>query len=106
MRRARLDDENRELQERLREQHAEKERKPLLPIEEARANALSFEDVPTPAFLGRGIVEPDLGDADPLRRLAVLLPRVELKGKYPAILEQPGSPGAVRRRPALLERNR
>ena len=60
VRRARLDDENRELQERLREQHAEKERKPLLPIEEARANAPAlFEDVPTPAFLGRRIVEPD-----------------------------------------------
>src|SRR5262249_40642803 len=33
-----LDAENRELQERLREQHSEKERKPLLRLEDARAN--------------------------------------------------------------------
>ena len=37
-RRRTLDDENRELQERLREQHAEKQRRPLLPLAEARAN--------------------------------------------------------------------
>ena len=37
-RRAELDVENRELQERLREQHAEKVRKPLLPLAAARAN--------------------------------------------------------------------
>ena len=54
-RRARLDAENRELQERLREQHAERERKPLLPIDEARANrhAVAFDDLPVPAFTGR-----------------------------------------------------
>ena len=38
-RRVTLEQENRELQERLRDQHAEKERKPLLPIEDAQANA-------------------------------------------------------------------
>src|SRR5919109_4005442 len=37
-RRAALDADNRAAQEKLREQHAEKERKPLLPIAEARAN--------------------------------------------------------------------
>ena len=34
----RVDRENRELQERLREQHAERDRKPLLPLDGARAN--------------------------------------------------------------------
>src|SRR5436853_3735587 len=36
-RRLRLDEENRELQERLREQYSERDRKPLLPLEAARA---------------------------------------------------------------------
>src|SRR6266540_2247148 len=37
-RRESFDAANRELQERLREQHAERDRKPLLPLEDARAN--------------------------------------------------------------------
>src|SRR5207253_11122635 len=58
-RRPLLDRENRELQERLREQHAEKERKPLLPYAEARANRFEVdwraEDVARPEFLGRRV---------------------------------------------------
>src|SRR5205823_3857397 len=47
-RRGELDRENRALQERLRDQHAERGRKPLLPIAEARANAerVDFEELP------------------------------------------------------------
>ena len=62
VRRERLDRENRELQERLREQHAEKERKPLLPIDDARANpdSVPFDELPVPSFTGRRVVEPDL----------------------------------------------
>src|SRR5206468_3092446 len=62
-RRQELDRENRALQERLREQHAERDRKPLLPIAEARANAerVDFEDLPPPAFTGVRTVEPELG---------------------------------------------
>ncbi len=57
-----LDRENRELQERLREQHAEKTRKPLLALERARANAgrVSFDDLAAPPFEGVRPVEPDL----------------------------------------------
>src|SRR5579862_2346236 len=53
-RRGRLDTENRADQERLRDQYAERERKPLLSIEDARANRqqLAFDDLPTPAFTG------------------------------------------------------
>src|ERR671925_265289 len=53
-RRELLDRENRETQERLREQHAERERKPLLPLAEARANAerVSFDELPAPPFTG------------------------------------------------------
>src|SRR6185436_10903531 len=57
-----FDRENRELQERLREQHAERDRKPLLPIEAARANAqrVSFNDLAPPPFDGTRVVEPEL----------------------------------------------
>jgi 5-methyltetrahydrofolate--homocysteine methyltransferase len=106
VRRARLDDENRELQERLREQHAEKERKPLLPIEEARANApaLSFEELPTPIFLGRRIVEPDLETLIRYIDWQFFFHAWELKGKYPAILEQPAARELYDDALALLER--
>ena len=61
-RRATLDAENRELQERLREQHAERDRKPLLPLDAARENRhrVAFDDLPTPSFTGRASVEPKL----------------------------------------------
>src|SRR5881409_2615055 len=57
-----LDAENRELQERLREQHADKERKPLLAIEDARANKerVPFDDLPQPPSLGAKTLEPQL----------------------------------------------
>src|SRR5205085_6799664 len=49
-RRARLDTENRTDQERLRDQYAERERKPLVTIEEARANRqhLPLDDLAVP----------------------------------------------------------
>src|SRR5690348_16833852 len=61
-RRQALDAENRELQERLREQHADKERKPLLALEEARANKerVPFDELAQPPFLGTKVVEPEL----------------------------------------------
>src|SRR5213080_4780889 len=61
-RRASLDEANRELQERLREQYAEKERKPLLPLAEARGNKeqVPFDDLKTPPFTGTRAVEPEL----------------------------------------------
>ena len=45
-RRGALDEENRELQERLRSQHAEKQRRPLLALAEARANREQVEFEP------------------------------------------------------------
>ena len=53
-RRGALDEENRELQERLRVQHADKQRRPLLPLAEARANRerVDFDDLPGPPFTG------------------------------------------------------
>src|SRR5439155_24390335 len=57
-----LDEENRELQDRLREQYAEKERKPLLPIVVARANkeSVPFDDLKAPPFTGTKTLEPKL----------------------------------------------
>jgi 5-methyltetrahydrofolate--homocysteine methyltransferase len=88
-----LNAENRELQERLREQHAEKERKPLLPIEDARANKerVPFGDLPQPPSLGATTVEPSLETLIPYIDWQFFFHAWELKGKYPAILEQPAA---------------
>src|SRR5205085_9200891 len=86
-RRRRLDAENREDQERLRDQYAERERKPLLPIEAARANRqeLSFDDLPTPAFTGTRVVEPELATLREYIDWQFFFHAWELKGKFPAI---------------------
>jgi 5-methyltetrahydrofolate--homocysteine methyltransferase len=90
-RRERLDAGNRELQERLREQHAEKTRKPLLPIEDARANAerVPFDDLPEPAFTGTRVAEPGLATLRDYIDWQFFFHAWELKGKFPAILERP-----------------
>ena len=80
-RRARLDIENRADQERLRDLHAEKERKPLLPFER-RAREPVPRRVRRPAGAGvhrPPLVQPDLATAR-VHRLAVLLPRVGAEG--------------------------
>jgi 5-methyltetrahydrofolate--homocysteine methyltransferase len=92
-RRERLDVENRADQERLRELHAEKERKPLLPLARARANKhrVTFDDLPTPEFTGRRVVEPDLATLREYVDWQFFFHAWELKGKFPAILEQPAA---------------
>jgi 5-methyltetrahydrofolate--homocysteine methyltransferase len=92
-RKATLAEENRDLQERLREQYAEKERKPLLPIEDARANKerVPFEDIAQPPSLGATVVEPDLETLVKYIDWQFFFHAWELKGKYPAILEQPAA---------------
>ena len=86
-----FDRENRELQERLREQHAERDRKPLLPIAAARANPqrVSFADLPAPPFTGTRIVEPDLETLTRFVDWQFFFHAWELKGKFPAILDRP-----------------
>jgi 5-methyltetrahydrofolate--homocysteine methyltransferase len=90
VRRAQLDAENRELQDRLRDQHAEKERKPLLPIAEARANRPlpAFDNLATPAFTGVRSVEPSLDTLVDYIDWQFFFYAWELKGKFPAILDQ------------------
>src|SRR5579864_5118293 len=92
-RRRRLDAENREDQERLRDQYAERERKPLLPLEEARANRqqLSFDDLAVPEFTGLRVVEPELATLREYVDWQFFFHAWELKGKFPAILDEPAA---------------
>jgi 5-methyltetrahydrofolate--homocysteine methyltransferase len=92
-RRVALEQENAELQERLRAQHAERDRKPLLSIAEARANSerVSFDDLPIPSFNGAKIVELDVATLRDYIDWQFFFRAWELKGKFPAILDQPAA---------------
>jgi 5-methyltetrahydrofolate--homocysteine methyltransferase len=84
---------NRAEQARLREQHENRHGRPLLTIEQARANAerVSFADLPVPAFTGLRTVRPDLAELREMIDWQFFFLAWELKGKYPAILEQPAA---------------
>jgi 5-methyltetrahydrofolate--homocysteine methyltransferase len=86
-----FDRENRELQERLREQHAERTRKPLLPLDRARANRLRvpFADLSSAPFEGARLVEPEPAALSTFVDWQFFFHAWELKGKFPAILERP-----------------
>ena len=92
-RREGLDRENRVEQERLRALHAERERKPLLPLRAARERrtpiAWHAEDVATPRFLGTRLVEPAVAELRPYIDWTYFFHAWELKGRYPAILDDP-----------------
>jgi len=92
-RRSTLDVTNREAQATLREQYAEKERKPLLPIAEARANAerVSFESLETPDFTGARAIEATVDQLRDYIDWQFFFHAWELKGKFPGILEQPAA---------------
>jgi 5-methyltetrahydrofolate--homocysteine methyltransferase len=92
-RRARLDAENRADQQRLRELHEEKERKPLLPVAAARENRerVAFDDVGEPAFTGPRVVEPELETLRGYVDWQFFFHVWELKGRFPAILERPAA---------------
>ncbi|MDX6397207.1 MAG: 5-methyltetrahydrofolate--homocysteine methyltransferase [Gaiellaceae bacterium] len=91
VRRGTLDADNREEQERLREQYAEKERRPLLPLEAARANRqpLVYDDLAVPSFTGVKPVAPSLAELRAYIDWQFFFHAWELKGKFPAILERP-----------------
>ncbi|HET6709459.1 methionine synthase [Amycolatopsis sp.] len=86
-----LNEKNRADQEVLREQHASKQRRPMLTLEQARANPekVAFDGLPTPAFTGVRVVEPAIAELREMIDWQFLFLAWELKGKYPAILEQP-----------------
>jgi 5-methyltetrahydrofolate--homocysteine methyltransferase len=86
-----LDVSNRAEQARLREQHETRQRSPMLTLVQARANAepVSFDDLPVPAFTGVRTVSPSLAELRAMIDWQFLFLAWELKGKYPAILDQP-----------------
>ncbi len=92
-RKAELDAENRELQEQLREQHAEKVRKPLLALADARANKerVPFDTLEEPPFFGARLVETDLPTLREFIDWQFFFHAWELKGKFPAILDLPAA---------------
>jgi 5-methyltetrahydrofolate--homocysteine methyltransferase len=92
-RRRTLDAENRSRQETLREQFAEKERRPLLPIAEARANAerVSFDGLETPAFTGLSVVEPTVAELREYIDWQFFFHAWEMKGKFPGLLDEPAA---------------
>ena len=99
-RRQRLDRENREDQERLRGLFAERGRKPLLPLVEARANRTRIdwheEDLATPAFTGSRLVDADVALLREYVDWTFFFHAWELKGRYPAILDDPEKGAAAR----------
>ena len=80
-------------QERLRVQHEQTRRVPLLPLSRARANfeQVSFAGLPVPAFTGVRTVAPDLAALREMIDWQFFFLAWELKGKYPAILDQPAA---------------
>jgi 5-methyltetrahydrofolate--homocysteine methyltransferase len=93
VRRPELDRDNRELQARLREQHAAKQRKPLLALVDARANPVRvrFDDLPPAPFTGTREIEPAVADLVPFIDWQFFFHAWDLKGKFPAILDRPAA---------------
>jgi 5-methyltetrahydrofolate--homocysteine methyltransferase len=92
-RRAELGAENRAAQGRLRELHADRLRKPLLSLAAARANKIRarFDDLPSPPFIGAREVEPPLAELVPFIDWQFFFHAWDLKGKFPAILDNPAA---------------
>jgi 5-methyltetrahydrofolate--homocysteine methyltransferase len=95
-----LDRQNRELQETLRRQHAEREKTPLLPYRKAREHRPEIgwraEDLPVPSFTGTRVVEPALADLRGTIDWTFFFTAWELKGRFPAILDHPAHGAAAR----------
>jgi 5-methyltetrahydrofolate--homocysteine methyltransferase len=93
-----FDRENRTKQAAMREQYAGRARRPLLSYSAARANGpkLDWNDVPKPSFAGRRFL-----DDEPLEEIAryidwtLFFTTWELKGSFPAILQDPRLGGAA-----------
>jgi 5-methyltetrahydrofolate--homocysteine methyltransferase len=82
---------NAEEQERLREQHAGRRHTAMLSLDQARANAeqVDFDELPVPSFTGVQVLEPSIAELREFIDWQFFFLAWELKGKYPAILDQP-----------------
>ncbi|HSS61756.1 MAG TPA: methionine synthase [Candidatus Limnocylindrales bacterium] len=96
-RRETFERDNAVLQEKLRAQHTSS-RRPLLTLGESRAKRLRlpFDDLPTPPFTGRKVIEPALAQLREYIDWTFFFHAWELKGKYPAILDSPSHGAAAR----------
>ena len=99
-RREAFDDANRRDQATLREQFAARGTRPLRAYAEAASNPLRTEwgeaDVPAPAFTGRRAVEVQLEELTPYIDWTYFFAAWELKGRFPAILDDPRQGPAAR----------
>jgi 5-methyltetrahydrofolate--homocysteine methyltransferase len=90
-RRSNLDAENRDDQERLRTLHDEKQRKPLLPLDAARSNRTKIDwnghDLSMPPFVGSREISPSITDLRSSIDWTFFFHAWELKGRFPAILD-------------------
>ncbi len=111
----RLDTENRADQERLRVLHADKTRKPLLSIGDARANRTRIdwhvEDLAVPTTLGSRLVDADIAVLREYVDWTFFFHAWELKGRFPGHPRRPregrDGAGALRgREPAARRRHR
>ncbi len=98
LRRVELDRTNRDLQQKLRDQHAGKATRPILSLAQSRANSarLDFDDLPTPPFTGSQVVEPDLATLREYIDWTFFFHAWELRGRFPAILDHPEMGEAAR----------
>jgi 5-methyltetrahydrofolate--homocysteine methyltransferase len=91
--RQRVDAENRRLHQNLRDVHSRKQQKPLLTYDAAVANRLELDwaayEPPTPAFLGRRVIDVPLEALVPFIDWTFFFTAWELKGRYPRIFDHP-----------------
>ncbi len=100
-----LDTANRAEQQRLREAHENRRQQPMLTLEQARANPerMGFEGLPVPAFTGLKTLTPSLTELREMIDWQFFFLAWELKGKFPAILEQPAARELYDEGQALLD---
>jgi 5-methyltetrahydrofolate--homocysteine methyltransferase len=96
-----FDERNRKEQDELRALYAQRQSRPLVPYEQALRQRLAIEwraeDIPTPSFIGRRVLEDvPLADLVPYIDWTFLFHAWELRGKYPEILQHPEMGEAAR----------
>jgi 5-methyltetrahydrofolate--homocysteine methyltransferase len=95
-----FDRANREEQGRLREQYAARGERPTLTYERAKANRLKADFTsappPVPSFTGTRQVDVDLSELVPFIDWTFFFSAWELKGRFPAILDDPRHGEAAR----------
>jgi 5-methyltetrahydrofolate--homocysteine methyltransferase len=96
--RSKFDVENSKEQATLRELHAGKSQKALLPYDEANTKRakLSFETLNKPAFVGTKTIEATVAELTPFIDWQFFFSAWELNGKFPQILEHPEMGPAAR----------